>query len=80
MSDIDLTGQSKLYINQSLCRYYRILWLKTKTLYQEDKIDSFYVYNGNIRIRLQENARLITISHTHDFIKYFPGADLSVVM
>ena len=26
MSDIDLTGQSTLYINQSLCPYYRILW------------------------------------------------------
>ena len=80
MSDIDLTGQSTLYINQSLCPYYRMLWSKTKTLYKKGKIDSFYVSNGNIKIRLQENARPITISHTHDFIKYFPGVDLSVVM
>ena len=79
MSDIDLTGQSTLYINQSLCPYYRMLWSKTKTLYQKGKIDSFYVSNGNIKIRLQENARLI-ISDTHDFINYFPGVDLSVVM
>ena len=60
MSDIDLTGQSTLYINQSLCPYYRMLWSKTKTLYQKGKIDSFYVSNGNIKIRLQENARPIT--------------------
>ena len=80
MSDIDLTGQSTLHINQSLCPYYRMLWSKTKTLYKKGKIDSFYVSNGNIKIRLQENARPITISHTHDFIKYFPGVDLSVVM
>ena len=80
MSDIEITGQSTLYINQSLCPYYRMLWSKTKTLYQKGKIDSFYVSNGNIKIRLQENARPITISHTHDFIKYFPGVDLSVVM
>ena len=80
MSNIDLTGQSTLYINQSLCPYYRMLWSKTKTLYKKGKIDSFYVSNGNIKIRLQENARPITISHTHDFIKYFPGVDLSVVM
>ena len=78
MSD-DLTGQSALYINHSLCSYYRMLWSKTKTLYQKGKIDSFYVSNGNIKIRLQENARLI-ISDTHDFINYFPGVDLSVVM
>ena len=80
MSDIDLTGQSTLYINQSLCPYYRMLWSKTKTLYKKGKIDSFYVSNGNIKIRLQENARPITISRTDDFIKYIPGVDLSVVM
>ena len=80
MSDIDLTGQSTLYINQSLCPYYRMLWSKTKTLYKKGKIDSFHVSNGNIKIRLQENVRPITISLTHDFIKYFPEVDLSVVM
>ena len=80
MSDIDLTGQSTLYINQSLCPYYRMLWSKTKILYQKVKIDSFYMSNGNIKIRLQENARPITISHTHDFLKHFQGADLSAVV
>ena len=30
MSDIDLTGQSTLYINQSLCPYYMMLWSKAK--------------------------------------------------
>ena len=80
MSDIDLTGQSTLYVNQSLCLYNRMLWSKIKTLFQKGKIDSFYVSNGNIKIRLQENARPITISHTDDFIKYFPGVDLSVAM
>ena len=39
ISDIDLTGQSTLYINQSLCPYYRMLLSKTKTLYQKGKID-----------------------------------------
>ena len=80
MSDIYLTGESTLYVNQSLCPYYRMLWSKIKTLYQKGKIDSFYVPNGNIKIRLQENARPITISHTHDFFKYFPRVDLNVVM
>ena len=80
MCDIDLTGQRTLYVSQSLCPYYRMLWSKTKTLFQKGKIDSLYVSNGNIKIRLQENVRPITISHTHDFIKYFPGVDLSVAM
>ena len=54
MSDIDLTGQRTLSIKQSLCPYYRMLWSQTKILYQKGKIDSFYVSNGNIKIRLQE--------------------------
>ena len=57
-----------------------MLWSKTKTLYQKGKIDSFYVSNGNVKIRLQESARRITISHTHNFIKHFPGVNLIVVM
>ena len=80
MSDTNPTGQSTPYINQSLCPYYRMLGSKTKTLYEKGKIDSFYVSNSNIKIRLQGNARPITISHTHDFIKYFPAVDLRVVM
>ena len=56
MNHVDLTGQSKFYISQSLCLYYRMLSSKTKTLYQKGKIDSFYVSNDNIKIRLQENA------------------------
>ena len=55
-------------------------WSKTKTLYQKGKINSFYVSNGNIKIGIQENARPVTIFHTHDFIKYFPAVDLSLVM
>ena len=57
-----------------------MLWSKTKILYQKGKIGSFYVSNGKVKIRLQESARRITISHTHDFIKHFPGANLIVVM
>ena len=56
MNHVDLTGQSTFYTNQSLCLYYRMLSSKTKTLYQKGKIDNFYVSNGNIKIRLQENA------------------------
>ena len=70
ISDNDLTGQYTLYINLSLCPHYSILWSKTK-IYRNGKIDSFYVPNGKIKI---------TISYTHNFIKYFPGADLNVVM
>ena len=53
ISDIDLTGNT-LYINQIICPNYRIIRSKTKT-YQKRESDSFYVSNGNIKIRIQEN-------------------------
>ena len=56
-----------------------MLWFKTKT-YQKDKIDSFYVVLGKIKIRLQENARPITTSHTQNFIKCFTGVDFSAML
>ena len=41
MSDIDLTGQSKLYINQSLCPYYRMLWSKIKHCIKKVRLTAF---------------------------------------
>ena len=78
-SDIDLKGKVlsiSIRASAPATRYYGP---KPKH-YQKGKFDSFYVFNGNIKIRLQENVRPITISHIHNFIKYFPGVDLSVVM
>ena len=54
--------------------------VKNQNIVSKSKIDNFHVSKGNIKIRLQENARPITISHTDNFIKYLPGVDLSVVM
>ena len=54
MSDIDLTGKNTLHINQIICPNYRIIRSKTKT-YQKRESDSFYVSNGDIKIRIQEN-------------------------
>ena len=38
MEDMQLTGQGKLYINQSLCPFYRVLWSKSKSLHSMSKI------------------------------------------
>ena len=52
MEDLQLTGQSKLYINESLCPYHRVLWSKSKSLYRMDKIFSYYVPNGTVKIKI----------------------------
>ena len=32
MEDIDLPGQNKLFINKSLCAYYKVIWAKSKKI------------------------------------------------
>ena len=48
MKDLQLTGQGKLYVKQSLCPYYWVLWSKSKSLHRMSKIFSYYVLNGTI--------------------------------
>ena len=77
LEDIGLPEKAKIFINQSLCPYYRILWSKCKKLHSLDKIHTFYVSNGTFKIKISENGQPISITHTSDFDKYFPGVDLS---
>jgi len=69
----------KLYINESLCGYYRGLWNKCKKLLNAKLISSFFVSNGNVKIRLNEHGNAITIGHDNDLCKYFPSVDFTTL-
>ena len=75
--DIDLPRGTKIYINQSLCSYYRILWLKAKRLQNIGSIDNFYISSGTIKIKVPDNSSLIMIAHLGDFKIHFSDIDLS---
>ena len=77
MKDFGFEENNKIYVNESLCPYYRVLWAKSKRLHHLQKIFAFYVLNGSIKIKIKENDKGIIITHTADFEKYFPGIDLS---
>ena len=77
MEDLQLTGQGKLYINQSLCPYYRVLWSKSISLHRMGKIFSYYVSNGTVKIKIQETSQPLSIMHISDLEKLFPDIDLS---
>ena len=77
MEDLQLTGQGKLYINQSLCPYYRVLWSKSKSLHRMGKIFSYYVSNGTVKIKIQETSQPLSIMHTSDLEKLSSNIDLS---
>ena len=48
LTDIDLEN-TKIFINQSLSPYYKLLWYKSKRLHAMKQIHSYYVSNGTVR-------------------------------
>lgn len=70
-------GAKRIYINESLCGYYRGLWNICKKLKSFGKIHSFFVSNGTIKFRLNEHGSAMSIGHDNDFKKYFSDFDLS---
>ena len=77
MEDVGLPADTKIFINQSLCPYYRSLWSKSKKLHSLGKIYNFFVSNTGIRIKINENSKPLSITHVSDFEEHFPGVDLS---
>ena len=62
---------TKIYINESLCTYYKKLWSKWKELCDVKHILSFLVSNGSIRVKLKNEAVSI-ITHDCDLANLFP--------
>ena len=55
-TDVDLPAGTKLYINDSLCPYYRRLWNGAKKLWNKRKIFFYFTVSDTVRIRLQEKG------------------------
>ena len=68
-------GNTKIFIDQSLCRYYKLLWSKSKRVHAMKQIYSYYVSNGTVKVKLEENSRPISITYATDFDKHFPAID-----
>ena len=68
--NIGLPSGCKVYINKILCKYYKYLWWKCKLLQTRGSIQSFWVTNGSIRIRHQ-NDEVKSVTHTEDLERHF---------
>ena len=77
-TDLDLPAGTKLYINGSLCPYYRRLWNEANKLWNKKKIFSYFTVSGTVRIRLQEKGPYIIITHIDDLKELFPDEDFSM--
>ena len=67
---------SAVYVNDSLCRYYKNLWAKCKKLWLNKFIHGFWTSNGSIRLKLTETGNVRVITHDADLEKLFPGNEL----
>ena len=61
-----------VFINDSLCSYYKILWQKCKKLWSSKYIHAFWVSNGTLRLKLTESDRVHIITHSQDLDELFP--------
>ena len=77
-TDLNLPAGTKLYINDSLCPYYRELWNEAKKLWNKKKIFSYFTVSGTVRIRLQEKGPYSIIAHIDDLKELFPDEDFSM--
>ena len=66
-----------VFVNQSLCTYYRVLWSKAKRLYSLKRISGFYVSGGTVKIKISENSLPLPITHVNDFKEHFPDVNLA---
>ena len=67
-----LPASTSLFINPSLCSYYKYLWSKCKALWSGKLISSFWVSNGSLRIKLGDDT-VKSVTHKDDLKALFPG-------
>ena len=65
-----------VYTNDSLCKYYKVLWSKCKKLLNNKYIHGFWVTNGTICYKLIESSFSKAVIHLCDLEEMFPGNPL----
>ena len=75
-SAMDLPEGTKVFINESLCPYYRVIWNKCKKLRDKQKVYQYYTINGLIRLLIEESGQTKTITHMVDLQNLSPDIDI----
>ena len=63
--------ETKIFINESLCRYLKGLWNKCRDLKKVGKIHSFQVSNGKIKYKTIQHGRYSFVTHDVDLDGFF---------
>ena len=76
IQEVGLPRNRLIFTNTSLCPNYHMLRSECRRLHDLGKISNFYISSGTIKVKISENRSSISITHTQDFVKYFPEVDL----
>ena len=71
MKEIGFPEDNHIFVNQSLCTDYRVLWSKAKRLHSLKRISSFYVSGGTAKIKISGNSLPLPKTHVNDFQRTF---------
>ena len=72
-TDLKFIGITTLvYINDSLCFYYKKLWSKCKKPWTNKFFFGYWVSSGSVKIRISERSPVEIISHILGLEKLFP--------
>ena len=76
MEEVDLSGSNTLFINRSLCPYYKVLWSGARNCITLVKL-SFFISGDTVKIKINESSAPLPVSRVDDFGNYFSDVDLS---
>ena len=69
---------TKIYVNDSLCPYYRGLWNECNKFWNNKKIYSYFTVNGTVRIKQVEKGPCKSITLINDLRALFPEEQISM--
>ena len=79
MSNLDLPEGTKMFTNESLCPYYKGLWVICKKLWNRKRIHSSFTANGIIKFRFEEHGPVNVVTHQQDLKGLFPDVDIDAL-
>ena len=76
--ELGVETNSKVFVNESLCKCYKLLWSQCKSLWNDKMIFAFWTTNDSLKLKFRQDGRVHTISHLEDLKELFPEYEFSI--
>ena len=73
---LDLPQDTKKFVNDSFCPYYRDIRNKCKELRVEHLIHQYFMISSTVRVKVQENSSPKAITHMIDLEQVLPEVEI----